>query len=45
MAGNLLGVEVTAADVADAFLHLALLDKVNAAVLTIDGGAIETALR
>src|SRR5690606_16291691 len=45
IAGNLLGVEVTAADVADAFLHLVLLDKVNAAVLTIDGGAIETALR
>lgn len=45
MSGNLLGVEVTASDVADAFLHLALMDKVNAAVITIDGGAIATALR
>jgi NAD(P)-dependent dehydrogenase (short-subunit alcohol dehydrogenase family) len=45
MSGNLLGVEVTARDVADAFLHLALMDKVNAAVLTVDGGAIATALR
>ncbi len=33
MAGNLLGVEVTASDMADAFLHLAQMDKVNAAVL------------
>lgn len=45
MSGNLLGVEVTASDVADAFLHLALMDKVNAVVLTIDGGGIATALR
>jgi NAD(P)-dependent dehydrogenase (short-subunit alcohol dehydrogenase family) len=45
MSGNLLGVEVTASDVADAFLHLAQMDKVNAAVLTIDGGAIATSLR
>ncbi|MGC4025481.1 MAG: SDR family oxidoreductase [Mesorhizobium sp.] len=45
MSGNLLGVEVTAADVADAFLHLALMEKVNAAVITIDGGTIATALR
>jgi len=45
MSGNLLGVEVTAADVADAFVHLALMEKVNAAVITIDGGAIATALR
>jgi len=45
MSGNLLGVEVTAGDVADAFLHLAQMDKVNAAVLTVDGGTIATALR
>lgn len=45
MSGNLLGVEVTSADVAETFLNLALMDKVNAAVLTVDGGAIATALR
>jgi NAD(P)-dependent dehydrogenase (short-subunit alcohol dehydrogenase family) len=45
MAGNLLGVEVTAGDIADAFLHLAQMDKVNAAVLTVDGGVMATSLR
>lgn len=45
LAGNLLGVEVTASDVADAFLHLAQMDKVNAAVLTVDGGVMATSLR
>jgi len=45
MSGNLLGVEVTSVDVAETFLHLALMDKVNAAVLTVDGGTIATALR
>ena len=45
MAGNLLGVEVTAGDIADAFLHLAQMEKVNAAVLTVDGGVIATSLR
>ena len=45
MSGNLLGVEVTAKDVAGAFLHLAQLDKVNAAVLTVDAGDMATALR
>lgn len=45
MAGNLLGVEVTASDVADAFLHLAQMPKVNAAVLTVDGGTMATSLR
>lgn len=45
MSGNLLGVEVTAADIADAFLHLAQMDKVNAAVLTVDGGVMATSLR
>ncbi len=45
MAGNLLGVEVFASDVAEAFLHLARMDKVNAVVLTVDGGAMATSLR
>jgi rhamnose utilization protein RhaD (predicted bifunctional aldolase and dehydrogenase)/NAD(P)-dependent dehydrogenase (short-subunit alcohol dehydrogenase family) len=45
MAGNLLGREVTAADVARAFVHLALSRKTTAAVLTVDGGNIEAALR
>lgn len=45
MSGNLLGVEVTAKDVASAFLHLAQMDKVNAAVLTVDAGDMATALR
>jgi NAD(P)-dependent dehydrogenase (short-subunit alcohol dehydrogenase family) len=45
MSGNLLGVEVTASDVAEAFLHLAQLEKVNAAVLTVDGGVVATSLR
>lgn len=45
MSGNLLNVEVTAADVADTFLHLALMEKVNAAVVTVDGGAMATSLR
>jgi NAD(P)-dependent dehydrogenase (short-subunit alcohol dehydrogenase family) len=45
MSGNLLGLEVFASDVADAFVHLALMDKVNATVLTVDGGAMATSLR
>lgn len=45
MSGNLLGVEVTAGDVAEAFLHLAQMNKVNAAVLTVDGGLMATSLR
>src|SRR5690606_36112737 len=45
MAGNLLGVAVTASNVAAAFLHLARMDTVNAAVLTIDGGTMATSLR
>lgn len=45
MSGNLIGVEVTAADIADTFLHLAMMPKVNAAVLTVDGGVIATSLR
>jgi len=45
MAGNLLGREVTAADVAQAFVELALARKTTAAVLTVDGGNIAASLR
>ena len=45
MSGNLLGLEVTADDVAQAFLDLALADKTTAAVITVDGGNIAAALR
>jgi rhamnose utilization protein RhaD (predicted bifunctional aldolase and dehydrogenase)/NAD(P)-dependent dehydrogenase (short-subunit alcohol dehydrogenase family) len=45
MAGNLLRLEVTADDVARAFVHLALSAKTTAAVLTVDGGNIAAAPR
>ena len=45
MTGNLLGTEVDATDVADAFVSLALADKTTGAVLTVDGGNIAAALR
>lgn len=45
MGGNLLGREVTADDVAQAFLSLALAEKTTGAVLTVDGGNIAAALR
>jgi rhamnose utilization protein RhaD (predicted bifunctional aldolase and dehydrogenase)/NAD(P)-dependent dehydrogenase (short-subunit alcohol dehydrogenase family) len=45
MAGNLLRQEVTAADVADAFVALALAQKTTAAVLTVDGGNVAAAMR
>lgn len=45
MTGNLLGREVTAGDVADAFVFLALATKTTAATLTVDGGNIEASLR
>jgi NAD(P)-dependent dehydrogenase (short-subunit alcohol dehydrogenase family) len=45
MAGNLLGREVTVEDVADAFVYLALANKTTAAIVTVDGGNIEAALR
>jgi rhamnose utilization protein RhaD (predicted bifunctional aldolase and dehydrogenase)/NAD(P)-dependent dehydrogenase (short-subunit alcohol dehydrogenase family) len=45
MAGNLLGAEVTAEDVAQAFVSLALADKTTGAVLTVDGGNIAAAVR
>jgi rhamnose utilization protein RhaD (predicted bifunctional aldolase and dehydrogenase)/NAD(P)-dependent dehydrogenase (short-subunit alcohol dehydrogenase family) len=45
MAGNLLGREVTADDVAQAFLAQALALKTTAGVTTVDGGNIAAALR
>ncbi|MFN9658906.1 MAG: bifunctional aldolase/short-chain dehydrogenase [Cyanobacteriota bacterium] len=38
MAGNLLGMEVRARDVAEAFVALAKLERTTGAVLTVDGG-------
>ncbi|MGC1357678.1 MAG: SDR family oxidoreductase, partial [Xanthobacteraceae bacterium] len=45
MSGNLLGREVTADDVAQAFMHLALELKTTASVTTVDGGNIAAAMR
>ena len=45
MTGNLLGREVTAEDVAQAFLHQALELKTTGDVTTVDGGNIAAALR
>jgi rhamnose utilization protein RhaD (predicted bifunctional aldolase and dehydrogenase)/NAD(P)-dependent dehydrogenase (short-subunit alcohol dehydrogenase family) len=45
MSGNLLHREVTGADVAQAFVDLALARKTTGAVITVDGGNIAAALR
>jgi len=45
MSGNLLGREVTADDVAQAFVHQALALKTTADVTTVDGGNIAAAMR
>ncbi len=45
LSGNLLGREVTADDVAQAFLHQALATKTTADVTTVDGGNIAAILR
>ncbi len=45
MAGNLLGREVEARHVADAFVMLARAERTTAHVMTVDGGNIEAALR
>lgn len=45
MAGNLLQLEVTAEDVAEAFVHLALQIRTTGAIITVDGGNIAAALR
>ncbi len=45
MAGNLLGQEVTAQDVAKAFVVSAMLDKSTGNVITVDGGNVAAMLR
>ena len=45
MAGNLLGKEVLADDVAQTFVDLAKAEKTTAAVVTVDGGNIAAAVR
>ena len=45
MSGNLLKREVTADDVANAFVYLATATKTTAGVITVDGGNIEASLR
>lgn len=45
MSGNLLGLEVTADDVAQAFLHHALALKTTGDVTTVDGGNVAAMLR
>jgi rhamnose utilization protein RhaD (predicted bifunctional aldolase and dehydrogenase)/NAD(P)-dependent dehydrogenase (short-subunit alcohol dehydrogenase family) len=45
MSGNLLGLEVTAEHVAEAFLHHALAERTTGDVATVDGGNIAAALR
>ena len=40
MSGNLLGVEVTTDDVAQAFVFLALMEKTTGAVIPVDGGNV-----
>lgn len=45
LAGNLLGREVLAEDVAEGFVNLALARKTTGAVFTVDGGNIAAALR
>ena len=45
MSGNILGLEVRASDVAEAFVSLALAQRTTAAILTVDGGNIAAAVR
>ncbi len=45
MAGNLLGAEVRASDVASAFVALALMERTTGAVLTVDGGNVAAMVR
>ena len=45
MSGNLLGREVLAADVAQAFVFAALLTKTTGAVIPVDGGNVAAMLR
>ena len=45
MGGNLLGAEVRAEDVAEAFVALAQLDRTTGALLTVDGGNVAAMVR
>ena len=45
MKGNLLGLEVEARHVAEAFLNLALSERTTGHIMTVDGGNIEASLR
>jgi NAD(P)-dependent dehydrogenase (short-subunit alcohol dehydrogenase family) len=45
MAGNLLGQEVRANDVADAFVALARMERTTGALLTVDGGNVAAMVR
>lgn len=45
MGGNLLGAEVRAEDVAQAFVSLALAERTTGAILTVDGGNVAAAVR
>ena len=45
MGGNLLGREVTAGDVAQAFVSLAKAEATTGAVLTVDGGNVAAMMR
>ena len=45
MSGNLLKREVTADDVANAFVNLSKSEATTAATITVDGGNIEASLR
>jgi rhamnose utilization protein RhaD (predicted bifunctional aldolase and dehydrogenase)/NAD(P)-dependent dehydrogenase (short-subunit alcohol dehydrogenase family) len=45
MAGNLLGQEVRADDVADAFVALARMERTTGALLTVDGGNVPAMVR
>jgi NAD(P)-dependent dehydrogenase (short-subunit alcohol dehydrogenase family) len=45
MGGNLLGLEVRAEDVAEAFVTLALAERTTAAIVTVDGGNVAASVR
>ena len=45
MSGNMLGLEVRATDVAEAFVTLALAQRTTAAIVTVDGGNIAASVR
>jgi hypothetical protein len=45
MAGNLLSAEVTADDVAAAFVSVALMRKTTGAVIPVDGGNVAAMMR